>query len=466
MVSKYLMNRRFRRRLKSLNNKHKRNKRNIQIQIMDKMFLDIGKNIHSYDDAIKYFLPKNLAYLTACKNSPFYIKKLKKEKFKRKCSFVVPVIFSIIENAKQSYDFLSSIIAAFLFQTCDHIELDYRCCKKVDLASQVFLDSILLDINRFINLCKKAKVYDKYIRLSSIGGCNINNKDVIRMLYSIGSPAELTNERYNFRSIIPYKLRRFDKEKLSTNSALVQKEIDTTTLLDYVNSCLARVGKSLKRESSLELGYVIGETLINAEEHSTLKYRYLIGYFEECKQNGKHFGLLNLVIMNFGQTIYEKFKEPIDDNNINWECLDKMKMLSESFKSRSFFKKDKFTEESLWTLYSLQGGVSCIPRNVCHRGNGTIQFINSFFKLKGDEEVDDISRMYLLSGNTRIDFDGTYKLVEHEGGYPGGVISFNKSGKLTDAPDEKYVRNVPEYFPGTIIFAKLLINDDDLNNEN
>lgn len=466
MISQYLSHRRFRRRLKSIDKKHKRNKRNIQIMNEDKTFLDIGKNIHSYDEAIKYFLPKNLAYLTGYENSLFYIKKLKKEKYKIKGTYLVPEYFSIIDNAKQSYDFLSSIIAAFLFQTCAHLELDYRNCKKVDLVSQVFLDAILLDINKFINLCKKAKVYDKYIRLSSIGGCNIENKDVIRMLYSIGSPAELTNRRYNFDFIIPYKLRRFNKEKLSANSALIQKEIDTTTLLNYVNSCLSRVGKSLKKEAALELGYVIGETLINAEEHSSLKYRYLIGYFEECMQNGKHFGLLNLVIMNFGQTIYEKFKNPIDNTAINLECLDKMIALSEKFKSHSFFKKDKFTEESLWTLYSLQGGVSCIPRDVCHRGNGTIQFINSFFKLKGDEEVDNISRMYLLSGNTRIDFDGTYKLVEHEGGYPGGVISFNKSGKLTDAPDEKYVRNVPEYFPGTVIFAKLLINDDDLNNEN
>lgn len=75
----------------------------------------------------------------------------------------------------------------------------------------------------------------------------------------------------------------------------------------------------------MDLGYVIGETLINAEEHSSLKYRYLIGYFEECNQDGKHFGLLNLVIMNFGQTIYEKFKYPIENIPINTECLSKMK---------------------------------------------------------------------------------------------------------------------------------------------
>lgn len=87
----------------------------------DKTFLDIGKNIHSYDDAIKYFLPKNLAYLTGCENSMFYIKKLKKEKYKIKGTYLVPEYFSIIDNAKQSYDFLSSIIAAFLFQTCAHL---------------------------------------------------------------------------------------------------------------------------------------------------------------------------------------------------------------------------------------------------------------------------------------------------------------------------------------------------------
>lgn len=467
MVSQYLVNRRFRRKLKSKMKKKRRNRRYSHRLFLDKEYIRIGKKIHSYEDALRYFLPKNLAYLTSCKNSPFYIKKLRREKRgKRHKILLVPKCFSIIDNAKESYDFLSSLISAFLFQTCNHIQLDYKICEKVDLATQVFLDSILLDIDKFIILCKRANIYNKYVRLSSFGGFNIENKDVIRLLYSVGSPAELTKRRVKFKDVHPYRLKRFDEDNLSSKSALAQKEIDTTTLLDYVNSCLLRVGKTLKRETSMDLGCVIGETLINAEEHSSLKYRYLIGYFEECTQEGKHFGLLNLVIMNFGQTIYEKFKEPIEGSPVNKECLDKMQHLSDQFKSRSIFKKDRFTEETLWTLYSLQGGVSCIPRDICHRGNGTIQFINSFFKLKGNDNVDDISRMLLLSGNTRIDFDGTYKLVENteDGGYPGGIISFNESGKLTEAPDEKYVRAVDDYFPGTIIFAKLLINDDDLNN--
>lgn len=426
----------------------------------------IGKGVHSYEEALSMFLPKNLAYLTGEEKSPFYIKKLEKKSKKKVGIFIIPNHFSMIENSKESMNVLRSIVAAFMFQTYEELWLDYKNCVTVDLPTQVFLDSILLDIDEFIKSCKKANIY-KYVRLSSVGGKNIDNQNVVRLLYSVGSPVELINKQVAYKDIIPYRLRRFDKDKLSINSALVQKEIDTTTLLDYVNSCLSRVKKNLSRETSMDLGYVIGETLINAEEHSSLKYRYLIGYFEECNQDGKHFGLLNLVIMNFGQTIYEKFKYPIENIPINTECLSKMKKLSDQFKSHSLFRKDKFTEETLWTLYSLQGGVSCIPREISQRGNGTIQFINSFFKLKGDENVDNISRMFLLSGNTRIDFDGTYKLVDvkDENGSPRGIISFNQTGKLTDAPDEKYVRNVPDYFPGTIIFAKLLINDDDLSNE-
>ncbi len=426
----------------------------------------IGKGVHSYEEALSMFLPKNLAYLTGEEKSPFYIKKLEKKSKKKVGIFIIPKHFSMIENSKESMNVLRSIVAAFMFQTYEELWLDYKNCVTVDLPTQVFLDSILLDIDEFIKSCKKANIY-KYVRLSSVGGKNIDNQNVVRLLYSVGSPVELINKQVAYKDIIPYRLRRFDKDKLSINSALVQKEIDTTTLLDYVNSCLSRVKKNLSRETSMDLGYVIGETLINAEEHSSLKYRYLIGYFEEGNQDGKHFGLLNLVIMNFGQTIYEKFKYPIENIPINTECLSKMKKLSDQFKSHSLFRKDKFTEETLWTLYSLQGGVSCIPREISQRGNGTIQFINSFFKLKGDENVDNISRMFLLSGNTRIDFDGTYKLVDvkDENGSPRGIISFNQTGKLTDAPDEKYVRNVPDYFPGTIIFAKLLINDDDLSNE-
>ena len=101
------------------------------------------------------------------------------------------------------------------------------------------------------------------------------------------------------------------------------------------------------------------------------------------------------------------------------------------------------------------------------RGNGTIQFIESFFKLKGNDDVDDISRMYILSGNTIIEFDGTYRLSESkdENGVSRGIISFNKSGSLDERPDSKYVKYVDDYFPGTAIFVRLLLNENDIITE-
>ena len=141
-----------------------------------------------------------------------------------------------------------------------------------------------------------------------------------------------------------------------------------------------------------------------------------------------------------------------------------MKTLSEKFTNKGCFDFNKFTEENLWTLYSLQGGVSIVPREVCNRGNGTIGFIKSFFSLKGSTEVDNISRMTILSGNTRIDFDGTYQISESFGADGRKIerMTFNKSNSLEDKPDPKYVYNTKHYFPGTLISAQLLINDDDV----
>ena len=72
--------------------------------------------------------------------------------------------------------------------------------------------------------------------------------------------------------------------------------------------------------------------------------------------------------------------------------------------------------------------------------------------------------MTILSGNTRIDFDGTYQISESIGtdGRKIERMTFNKSNSLEDKPDSKYVCNTKHYFPGTLISAQLLINDDDV----
>ena len=191
----------------------------------------------------------------------------------------------------------------------------------------------------------------------------------------------------------------------------------------------------------------------------------LLGYFEEKEIDSVHVGVFQLVILNFGKTIYEKFKDP---NCPNQDIVDKMKNLSHSYTQKNFLQKKKFEEETLWTLYALQEGVTSVPTNkYIKRGNGSIRFIESFFNIKGSQDVDNISRLVIQSGCSNITFDGKYNIVEKQIGEESfKIMTFNNSGNIEDKPDNKYVQCVDNYFPGTFISAQILLNEDDLENNN
>jgi len=161
-----------------------------------------------------------------------------------------------------------------------------------------------------------------------------------------------------------------------------------------------------------------------------------------------------------GQTIYEKFA---DINCPNQAIVKKMSELSGEYTQRNLFLIKQFEEECLWTLYALQEGVTSVISNK-RRGNGSIQFIESFFNIKGvNHSADEISQLNILSGNTRIIFDGKYNIKENiKDNERFKVMTFNESGKIEEPPDKNYVKFVDNYFPGTMICAKILLNDDDL----
>lgn len=137
-----------------------------------------------------------------------------------------------------------------------------------------------------------------------------------------------------------------------------------------------------------------------------------------------------------------------------------MKSLSDKFTKKGFFMKAEFEEETLWTLYALQEGVT--SKAEWKRGNGSIRFIDSFFSLKGDNNRDNMSYLSIMSGNTRIIFDGTYRLIEKVKGKDGHsfkMMTFNELGDIEDKPDKKFVTFAQNYFPGTLISAHICIKE-------
>lgn len=418
------------------------------------------------DYLISKYMPVNLKYLLFQPESPFYLKKIKKDNFNSSGLIIMPAEFSILDNSDESYDILKKIVSALLVENTLNVTLDYKNCKKIELSSQILLDIILRDFWKFRTICQNSDRNKRDFFPSGLGGINIDDPDIKKLLFSVGSASILKVREIEFDDIIPYKLCVHDNEKEKNYlKRTEQKEIDTTEMADYVIDCLKRMNKKLTKEKLNDLCTVIGEILINAEEHSTTKYRFSIGYFKEENQNGKHYGLFRLVILNFGKTIYQKFKS---DDCPNKDIVDRMKELSEKYTNKKWFFQSKFEEENLWTLYALQEGVTSIPYDKYKRGNGSIRFIESFFNIKGSKELDDTSRLSIISGKTRILFDGKYnidtKVNQNKDTFK--VMTFNESGEIEDKPDNKYVYCTNNYFPGTCISARILLNDDDIKQLN
>ena len=428
-----------------------------------KAFNDKLNGDYSYDNIVKTYLSQDIQYLlynplSFASIGAIYdtVKKIKSS------TLMVPENFSIIDYPDESYEFIRKLVACLIYQPAEELVIDYGKCKNVDLASQVLIDIIQKEVISFYKRCRKSKRARRVVNIKSIRGFgNKENKDIDKMLFSVGSPALLTNSRRVYSDIVPYRLCIHTRNSSEMLKVMEKKEIHTTELVDYVINSLARLNKSLTPDKIDDLCTVIGEILINAEEHSTIGRRFSIGYFQETNIDGKHCGIFRLVILNFGQTIYEKFKDPSCKNK---SMVDKMKLLSYRYTASRMFAKKLFEEETLWTLYALQEGVTSVaPTAYKRRGNGSIRFIESFFNMKGKQNfADDVSKMVILSGNASITFDGTYGIVEEgTGDERFKKMTFNLSGRIEDKPDDRFVKFVDDYFPGTIIGARILFNEDD-----
>ena len=436
---------------------------------LERLKRELGGKITA-ESILDAYLPENTTYLLSCNDSPFSKSRIKSITPWKTTVFKVPAQFSLLDNAETSFEFLQQVIYALLFGNKKKLEFDYEECTDLDIGAQVFLDVIIQDVIVFYNRCAKKSILRetagvlKPVGLTNIRQTSKTNEPVLKVLYSVGSPAIHSKRPLNFDEIIPYYLCKYSLGETTEDLEEQRNAIDTTTMVQYVRRCLRRVNKDLRPTERMDLGNIISEILINAEEHSTVGTRYSIGYFRDEERNGRRGGEFRLVILNLGQTIYEKFADP---NCPNKHIVEVMKTYSKDYTARGFMSAGEFEEETLWTLYSLQEGVTSVsPEEFSHRGTGSIQFIKSFFNLNGDNDLNAFgSRLNILSGHTWILFDGTYKIVErtNENG-TFSYMTFNSTGDIADKPDKNFVQHVPNYFPGTIISARIWLDEEKLSN--
>jgi hypothetical protein len=208
--------------------------------------------------------------------------------------------------------------------------------------------------------------------------------------------------------------------------------------------------------------------LDNAEQHAGGSPEwYTIGYYDRL-EDPEDGGTCHIVLLNFGQTIYES----LNSEQTSPEMIRAIKDLADTHRSRGWFKVMAknfdilfpiWEEQALWTLYSLQEGVSRF-RNLQggeDRGNGTVKMIEFFSDVASGNP-----QMALVSGRTHIFFDNKYKMATRTvaGGEQRKVIAFNESNDLNERPDHHYVKSISGNFPGTLISLRFQLRRADLAN--
>lgn len=362
--------------------------------------------------------------------------------------YFLPSIFSLSDNYNESCYFIKTLFHVLYNQSNKNITLDYTQCNRIDIDASVLMDILL---GEFITHYKKCRKYRCKVSTRQISAKNYENNDKIKkILFSIGAFSSIKGVQIRYDNIIPYPLRFILNKAIDASKT---KEIHTTQIVDYVLDCIKKMKRILTEKAEKKLFNIVGEILTNAMEHSSGDKTFSVGYFQDDGEDAQRTGIFHLVILNFGKTIYEIFKDPDCPNK---KVVKEMQSLSKEYTQKYFFKKAEFEEASLWTLYALQEGVT--SKADWKRGNGTICFIDNFFQLKGNQQKDGISSLSILSGNTKIMFDGTYQLHHKEkNGETFKMMTFNKSGEINELPDKKYVTFVNNYFPGTLISAKICL---------
>ena len=400
-----------------------------------------------------------LNFLLFESESPLNIEIIKMRHFNTNGLIKIPVNFSVIENSTESFSALQELVSAVLLENNVEVSLDYYNCHNVELGTQILLDIILKDFIRFRKWLRRNNKNMLRFFTGNFQGIHIYDHNVSKMSFSVGSPVNLNIKENTYDDVEKSYLYIHDEaDPINKNlKSTEETELEITSLSEYVINSLEKAGRTMTDEAIENLYTVIGEALVNAEEHSSTKCRFSIGYFEKEDIDGREVGVFRLAIMNLGRTIYQKFK---DTDCPNKKIVERMKQLSDSYTRHQWFHIHKFEEESLWTLYALQDGVSS---KIKKRGSGTISIISSFFNIKGNSKRDKLSQMRILSGSTCIDFDGTYDITKKcdAHGDSISVMTFNNTGNIEDKPDSNYVYCVDKFFPGTLISVTLLLDDKD-----
>ena len=378
-------------------------------------------------------------------------KKRRTDIYNNKATIYIPEIFSFIENPDDTIETLQRVMYLGLRKDVHEIELDHSNCSELEIGASAVMDILLLCVKDLKRI--KGKTFN-------LGGVLPEDKNIREILFISGILNTLGLVRHDELPSMVKKLEMIhggsDVLKIFRNQHYTSGEA-ATEITNYFNDCLSTQGFNLNSEGKKLVSEMVGEVIDNCGLHSgDFSQWYAIGHY--TMTGHVEYGECMLSIFNFGQTIYEGLNSPSTSPIIKDDLLNMSKT------HRGFFGVGGWCEEVLWTLYSLQDGVSRLRDSQTDpdRGTGTIKLINSFQQI-GDTYKGKKAKMSIVSGNSYILFDHKYSLKEiniqgANGMEKRSIIAFNSTNNLDEPPDANNVKRLHNYFPGTIISMKFYLD--------
>jgi len=243
------------------------------------------------------------------------------------------------------------------------------------------------------------------------------------------------------------------KRVLTSPFEATDKERISTKVVEYINRCLMHYDHELTDDAKCRLGNMVGEVLANCEDHSATSTWWIAAYLRRSHPIGD----CRFTIFNFGRTIAASLTDLPEDALLRQD----IERLVKRHRMQGLFSPS-WTEENLWTLYALQGGVSRHNREhdrVGDRGQGTADMIQFFQELgqAGDGSVR--PTMAIVSGSTHIRLDGRFPLTDRlENGKRVRLLALNDDNDISKPPAKGIVRTLKSYFPGTLIAGRFFLD--------
>lgn len=351
--------------------------------------------------------------------------------------------FSFIDNPIETYEILRKITQA----ECEVVNL------RID-----FTDPHVLDIAPYMVF---GLMRERMAPLTS--GGNVTGP-IIKVLEAVGLREFLKMRpfgRVPMDDVWPFPLRQRRKAGTTNSKNIAMQpttvEITADSIAEQVNSWLQKIDPpaELTEYGAGHIKGMVGEILNNAERHSktggdgewiTAGFMARRNIVVDEQKRSVH--ICHLCFFSPGRSISETISEGPQD------------IVEQIQRYQAKHQKSKISMKSLATVFALQDGISRVQQGQGQPTGGTgLMDVVEFANEVGGSNLPNMNpKVAILSGNTYIRFDAPYLRGISAGTDSRRLQWFNAANSVMISPDPKYVLDLPQRFPGTLITLRFVLD--------